>query len=115
MAAAAFSHPLRRALVIIKNLALVVSIVLDVFFWLMVAWVIMSWLLNFNVLNYRNPVVRMIWEFASRITEPVLRPIRRILPSFGGIDLSPMVAMLVIFFVQRTFLLPLAYTGTISW
>ena len=75
----------------ISSLAAVVDIIFELFMWLLIIQAIMSWLLAFNVLNPRNQVVGMIWQFIMRITEPLLRPIRRILPNFGGIDLSPMV------------------------
>ncbi|OYY21450.1 MAG: YggT family protein, partial [Azorhizobium sp. 35-67-15] len=54
-----------------------------------------------NVVNAYNPVVRTIGEFIFRITEPVLAPLRSILPSLGGLDLSPMVLILIIFFIER--------------
>ncbi len=92
----------------ISTLAEVLYYLLEFFIWLLIAQAIMSWLLAFNVVNYRNQVVRTIWEFLARITEPLLRPIRRFLPSFGGIDLSPLVLILIIYFVQRAFLIPLA-------
>jgi YggT family protein len=93
---------------VISTLAEVLYYLLEFFIWLLIAQAIMSWLLAFNVVNYRNQVVRTIWEFLARITEPLLRPIRRFLPSFGGIDLSPLVLILIIYFVQRAFLIPLA-------
>ena len=92
----------------ISTLAEVLYYLLQFFIFLLIAQAIMSWLLAFNVMNYRNQAVRMIWEFLSRITEPLLRPLRRILPSFGGIDLSPLILILVIYFIQRAFLIPLA-------
>ena len=98
----------------ISTLAEVLYYLLEFFIWLLIAQAIMSWLLAFNVVNYRNQVVRTIWEFLARITEPLLRPIRRILPSFGGIDLSPLVLILIIYFVQRAFLIPLATQRPIS-
>ncbi len=98
----------------ISTLAEVLYYLLQFFIFILIAQAIMSWLLAFNVMNYRNQAVRMIWEFLSRITEPLLRPIRRILPSFGGIDLSPLILILVIYFIQRAFLIPLATRQPIS-
>jgi YggT family protein len=63
--------------------------------------VIMSWLINFNVINARNQFVDMIWRTVVALTEPVLRPIRRTLPSLGGIDISPIVLLLGIFFLRE--------------
>jgi YggT family protein len=94
---------------VISSLAAVIDIVLELFMWLLIIQAIMSWLLAFNVLNPRNQVVGMIWSFMLRITEPLLRPIRRILPNFGGIDLAPLVLILVIYFIRRAILLPLSY------
>lgn len=77
-----------------------VMLVLDIFVWLLIASAIMSWLFAFGVVNTRNQFVRIIGDFLYRITEPVLRPVRRMLPNIGGIDISPIVVILLIFFVQ---------------
>ena len=61
---------------------------------------IFSWLVAFHVVNTRNQVVGMIGEFLYRITEPVLRPIRNVLPNLGGIDISPIVVIIIIWFIQ---------------
>ena len=66
---------------------------------------IMSWLLSFNVLNMRQPMVAQIWRGLSSLLEPLFRPIRNILPATGGIDFSPMVVLLVIFLIERTLIL----------
>ena len=60
----------------------------------------MSWLIAFNVVNPRNQFVAMVGEFLYRITEPVLRPIRDRLPNLGGIDISPIIVILIIIFIQ---------------
>lgn len=70
-------------------------------FWLVIAMVIMSWLLAFNVLNISNPVVRQIQYALHRLTEPLLGPIRRRLPDLGGIDISPIVLLLGLMFAQH--------------
>ncbi|MEO0357193.1 MAG: YggT family protein [Pseudomonadota bacterium] len=62
---------------------------------------IMSWLISFNVLNPYQPFVGQIWNFLSRLLEPIYAPIRRILPDLGGIDLSPIVALFGIFAIER--------------
>ena len=67
----------------------------------MIASAILSWLIAFNVVNTRNQFVSAVAEFLYRITEPVLAPIRRVLPSMGGLDLSPIVLILIIMFIQR--------------
>jgi YggT family protein len=65
---------------------------------------ILSWLIAFNVVNTRNPVVRMIAELLYRLTEPALRPIRNLLPNMGGIDISPIILFLIILFIQSVIL-----------
>jgi YggT family protein len=79
----------------------IVMIVLDLYIWLLVASAILSWLIAFNVVNTRNQFVSAVAEFLYRITEPVLRPIRNVLPNLGGLDISPIVVILVILFIQR--------------
>ncbi|MDB5653811.1 MAG: hypothetical protein JWQ94_1424 [Tardiphaga sp.] len=79
----------------------IVLIVLDLYVWLLIASAILSWLIAFNVVNTRNQFVSAIAEFLFRITEPVLGPIRRSLPSLGGLDISPIVLILIIMFLQR--------------
>ena len=61
---------------------------------------ILSWLVAFNVVNTRNRFVYTVMDFLWRITEPALRPIRRILPNLGGIDISPVILILILMFVQ---------------
>jgi len=62
--------------------------------------VIMSWLIAFNVINAHNQFVAMVWRFTTALTEPILRPIRSVLPNLGGIDLSPLVLLLAIYFLR---------------
>jgi YggT family protein len=78
----------------------VILIVLDLYIWLLIAAAILSWLVAFNVVNARNQFVAMVGEFLFRITEPVLRPIRNMLPSLGGIDVSPVVLILIIILIK---------------
>ncbi|GGH32756.1 YggT family protein [Alsobacter metallidurans] len=79
----------------------VILLVLDLYTWIIIASAILSWLVAFNVINVRNDVVRMIWNGVYQLTEPVLAPIRRRLPDLGGIDVSPIVLLLLIFLIQR--------------
>jgi YggT family protein len=79
----------------------IVLIVLDLYVWLLIASAILSWLIAFNVVNTRNQFVAAVSEFLYRITEPVLRPIRSVIPAFGGLDISPIIAILIIMFIQR--------------
>jgi YggT family protein len=75
--------------------------VIQIAIWVIIAQVIISWLVAFNVINTHNQFVRSLLRGLDRLTEPLLRPIRRILPDLGGIDLSPMVLILGLILVQR--------------
>lgn len=79
----------------------VVMLALNLYTWLLIASAVISWLIAFNVVNTRNDFVRAVWDFLYRVTEPALRPIRNILPNLGGIDVSPIILLLIIFFVQQ--------------
>jgi YggT family protein len=79
----------------------VILLVLDLYIYIVIAAAVLSWLVAFNVVNPRNQVVAVIGEFLYRITEPVLRPIRSMLPNMGGIDISPIVLFLIIILIQR--------------
>ena len=79
----------------------IVLIVLELYVWLLIAAAILSWLVAFNVVNTRNQFVAMAGEFLYRITEPLLAPIRSVMPSLGGLDISPVILMLILYFVQR--------------
>jgi YggT family protein len=78
----------------------VILLVLQLYSYVIIVVAIMSWLVAFNVINIYNNVVRTIWDSLNAITEPVLRPIRRVLPNFNGLDLSPLVLLLLIFLIQ---------------
>lgn len=78
-----------------------IDLALDIYTWILIASVIFSWLFAFNVINSRNQFVAMIGDFLHRATEPALRPIRRFLPDLGGIDISPIVLLLLIFFARQ--------------
>jgi YggT family protein len=79
----------------------VILFVLQMYVWLLIAAAVLSWLIAFNVVNVRNQFVGTIGDFLYRITEPVLRPIRNVLPNLGGLDISPIVVIIIIFFIQR--------------
>ena len=78
-----------------------ISFLLTLYIYVLIAAAVLSWLVAFNVVNSRNNVVAMIGQFLYRITEPVLRPIRNILPDLGGIDISPIILLLIIYFLRR--------------
>lgn len=83
----------------------VLLVVLDIYTWIIIASAILSWLVAFNVINVRNDFVRGIWNFLVQVTEPALKPIRSILPNLGGVDVSPVILLLIIFFLQRVIVL----------
>lgn len=78
----------------------VILIILQLYRWIALIMVIMSWLISFNVINTRNEFVAAIWRIVNQLTEPVLRPIRRVIPSFNGLDISPIVLFILIYFIE---------------
>lgn len=78
-----------------------INTIIEIYIMLLIAQVILSWLTAFNVINTRNRFVYLVGDFLYRITEPALKPIRRILPKLGGIDISPVVLILGLVFAQR--------------
>lgn len=82
------------------SLLKLIDVVLELIQWVVVGSAIMSWLVAFGVVNMRNQFIRMIVDTLYRLTEPMLRPIRRVLPNFGGVDISPVIVLLLIFFIR---------------
>ena len=78
----------------------VIMIALNLYIWILIASAVLSWLIAFNVINTRNQFVATVWDLIYRITEPVLRPIRERLPNLGGLDISPIILLLIIYFIQ---------------
>ncbi|MGO4707099.1 YggT family protein [Microvirga sp. 2MCAF38] len=90
----------------------IILLALQLYTYLIVASAILSWLVAFNVVNVRNDLVRSIWTFLNAVTEPALRPIRNILPNLGGVDISPIILIFIIFFIERLiqdYLMPVAF------
>jgi YggT family protein len=90
----------------------VILLALQLYTYLIVASAILSWLVAFNVINTRNDFVRSVWNFLDAVTQPVLRPIRNILPNLGGVDISPIILILLIIFIQNLiidYLMPIAF------
>ena len=83
-----------------RALFLVIDLILQLYIWLLIAAAVLSWLVAFNVVNARNQFVAMAGDFLYRVTEPVLRPIRNMLPNLGGIDISPVVVIFIIIFLR---------------
>ena len=83
-----------------RSILYVILLILDIYIWLLIAAAVLSWLIAFNVINTRNQFVAMVVDFLYRITEPVLRPIRNMMPSLGGIDISPVIVILIIILIK---------------
>jgi YggT family protein len=78
-----------------------IDTIITLYIWILIAAAVLSWLIAFNVVNTRNPVVSSIGDFLYRITEPALRPIRSVLPNLGGIDISPVILILGLLFLRN--------------
>ena len=78
-----------------------VDTILNIYIWILILSVILSWLVAFNVVNTSNRFVYVVGDFLFKVTEPVLRPIRRVLPNLGGIDISPVVLILLLYFLRN--------------
>ncbi|MGC2201292.1 MAG: YggT family protein [Stellaceae bacterium] len=77
-----------------------VNTVISIYIWLLIAQAILSWLVAFGIVNRYNRVVATIGDFLWRVTEPLLRPIRRVIPDLGGIDISPVILILLLWFLR---------------
>jgi YggT family protein len=83
-----------------QSLFYLLSQILDLYWWIVIINVILSWLIGFNVLNTQNRFVFMIFDFTNRLTNPILNKIRNVLPNFGTIDASPVVLLLALWFIK---------------
>lgn len=90
MALAPFIHPF----------FMIIYAVLSLFYYILIIDVVMSWLLSFGVISMKNDLVRMVWNGVEGLCEPALRPLRRFLPSLGGMDFSPLVLLLILQFAS---------------
>ena len=88
----------RNSMVSFLNL---IDTVISLYVWMIIISAILSWLIAFNVINTYNQFVAMVRDFLFRVTEPALRPIRRFMPDLGGVDISPIVLILVLWFVRN--------------
>jgi YggT family protein len=79
----------------------VILAALWLYWWIIIAAAVMSWLIAFNVVDTRNRFVYMVADTLNRLTEPALRPIRQFMPNLGGIDISPVILLLIIYFIQQ--------------
>ncbi|MHA1537449.1 MAG: YggT family protein [Alphaproteobacteria bacterium] len=78
-----------------------IDAIINLYWWCLIVYVVLSWLIAFNVVNTYNKFVNGVGGFLHRVIEPVLKPIRRIVPSLGGVDLAPLILLLLIFFVRN--------------
>ena len=84
------------------------QLILGVVYFVMIVHIIMSWLINFNVLNARQPIVDSIWTGMNRLLEPIYQPIRRVLPDTRPLDLAPLVALIIVISL-RAYILPVIF------
>ncbi|PTW46794.1 YggT family protein [Sphingomonas faeni] len=79
----------------------IIQLLLNLVWWVIVIQAILSWLIAFNVINTHSDFVRTVWNALQKITEPLYRPIRRVLPDFGALDLSPLVVLLILYILTN--------------
>lgn len=84
-----------------QSLLMLLSQIITLYVWLVIASAVLSWLVAFNVVNTQNRFVYAVGDFLHKVTEPVLRPIRSIMPNLGGVDISPIVLILGLYFVRN--------------
>lgn len=104
------THPIGGLLVIFLNLT---GLLLNILLWVIIISVVLSWLVAFNVINTRNPYVSQITYFLHRFTEKLYAPVRKVIPTFSGLDISPMIILIGITFIQGS-ILPYLY-GLIAY
>jgi YggT family protein len=84
-----------------QALITLVSTIVDLYVFALIVFIVVNWLIQFNVINSSNRFVYLVMDFLYRITEPLLRPIRSVLPNLGGIDISPVVLVLLLTFARN--------------
>ncbi len=84
-----------------QSFAILIDTILGLYVWVIIISVVLSWLVAFDVVNARNDIMRTILQIAYNLTEPIYRPIRRFLPDLGGIDISPVIVILLIVFCRN--------------
>ena len=95
-----------------NSLVILISQIVELYIWLLIIQAILSWLIAFGIVNTQSNFVNMIGNFLYKITEPLLRPIRRLLPEFGGVDISPVILIILLIFFRN---LLFEYTGMLSF
>ncbi len=82
------------------SIVTILMMILNLAWWIIIIQAVMSWLISFDVVNLRQPFVYQLWSSLNRLTEPLYRPIRSVIPSLGGLDLAPLVALIAIAALQ---------------
>ncbi len=83
----------------------VIILLMDLYWWVLLVMIVLSWLISFNVINTANQFVATVMRIVNALTEPVLKPIRRVVPAVGGLDLSPIVLFVGLYFARRVIIL----------
>ena len=83
-----------------SQLLMLFSTIISFYIWLLIAQAILSWLVAFSIVNTQNKLIYLIGDFLYKITEPALKPIRKLLPDFGGIDISPVILIIILIFFR---------------
>ncbi len=94
------------------SITILISQIIEIFIWLLIAQAILSWLIAFNIVNTTNNLINLIGNFLYKVTEPILRPIRRVLPDFGGVDVSPVILIILLIFFRN---LLFEYSGVLNF
>ena len=89
-------------LILFSQILMLLYTIISFYIWLLIAQAILSWLVAFSIVNTQNKLIYLIGDFLYKITEPALKPIRKLLPDFGGIDVSPVILIIILIFF-RTF------------
>ena len=94
------------------SIIILISQIIEIFIWLLIAQAILSWLIAFNIVNTTSNLINLIGNFLYKVTEPLLRPIRRVLPDFGGVDVSPVILIILLIFFRN---LLFEYSGILNF
>ena len=94
------------------SITILISQIIEIFIWLLIAQAILSWLIAFNIVNTTSNLINLIGNFLYKVTEPLLRPIRRVLPDFGGVDVLPVILIILLIFFRN---LLFEYSGVLNF
>jgi len=86
--------------IVLVPLIQITMVAIDIYIWVVIVSAVLSWLIAFNVVNTSNRLVYTLWDFLTRVTEPALRRIRRFMPNLGGVDISPVILILALYFCE---------------